>query len=95
MRSKEPHGPPPTVGQLRSQGVAGFVVTCDRCRHSSDLMFDAMAIPGDLAFPAIRSARRFVCTGCGGRAVHVMPDWRGVNARSNGEKAAVPRIMPP
>ena len=85
---------PPTVHEIRSQGPTGFVVTCDRCRHAGALSFDALAIPGNLAFPAIRQARRFVCTSCGGRAVHLMPDWRG-HAAAVAEAPGVGRIMPP
>ena len=77
--------PPPTVGYLRGMGLTGLFVTCDRCGHSVAVAFDALNIPANLEFPAIKQARRFVCSECSGRAVSIMPDWRG---HYNRERAA-------
>ena len=94
MREREPPLPPPTVGYLRGMGLTGLFVTCDRCQHSEAITFDALTLPADLAFPAVKQARRFVCSRCSGRAVFIMPDWRGHHDRDR-ETAAVGRTAPP
>jgi hypothetical protein len=73
--------PPPTIARLKSMGLTGFRVTCDlmTCRHSASLAFETAAIDDGAEFPSI-DKRRFVCSACGGRAVHIVPDWRGHTA---------------
>ena len=69
---------PPTIAQLKAQGVTGFGVTCNSrpCFHSAYLTFDVAGVADGEEFPSITARRRFVCSACGGRSVRVMPDWR-------------------
>lgn len=66
---------PPTIGVLRSQGVAGIRVMCPGCRAMATVSFDAIALPDETLFPAIPQRRRLVCKACGIRSRSVMPDW--------------------
>jgi hypothetical protein len=63
-------------------GVTAFRVTCDQmvCRHSAFVAFASAGVVDGVEFPAIAERRRFVCSYCGGRAVSIMPDWRGHKA---------------
>ena len=77
---------PATVANLKSQGVIGFMVTCNfrPCFRSGYFTFDALNVGDREEFPTIAARRRFVCSACGGRAVHVMPDWRDHRAAGVG-----------
>jgi hypothetical protein len=79
--------PPPTIAKLKSMGLSGFRVTCDlmTCRHSASLAFEAAGVDDSAAFPSISERRRFVCSRCGGRAISIMPDWRGHKASGIGD----------
>jgi hypothetical protein len=79
---------PPTIGRLKSMGASAFRVTCAHasCLHSSFVTFAAAGVEDQAAFPSIAERRRFLCTRCGGRAVNIMPDWRGHNASSAGRR---------
>ena len=74
---------PPTIGFLRAQGVHGFRVACagGNCVRSAIVGFEAAGLPDDLPFPAIGRGERLVCSACGGRTVHLMPDWPNPQAR--------------
>jgi hypothetical protein len=74
--------PPPTIANLKAQGVNAFRVTCNKttCLHSSFVSFADAGVDDQTPFPAITNRRRFVCSRCGGRAVSIMPDWRDHNA---------------
>ena len=65
--------PPPTIANLKAQGVAGFSVTCNfrPCFHSAVLSFDAVGVADGEEFPSITDRRRFVCSKCGGRSVSI------------------------
>jgi hypothetical protein len=54
------------------------------CRHSAFFAFAAIGVDDGAEFPSIRERRRFICSRCGGRAVNIMPDWRGHQASGNG-----------
>ncbi len=77
---------PPTVGDLRSLGITGLQVTCSgaHCFHSAAFEFGRLHIPDATRFPDIRGLLRFVCTSCGAREFHIMPDWRGYRAQGMG-----------
>jgi hypothetical protein len=87
---------PPTIAQLMAQGVTGFAITCNSrsCAHSTYLSFDGVGVGDAEEFPSIAGRRRFVCSKCGGRSVHVMPDWRthrvsGVGVMAGGTRRSV------
>lgn len=77
---------PPTIANLKAQGVVGFSITCNYrpCFHSAVVSFDAAGVEDAEEFPAIPARRRFVCSKCGGRSVHIMPDWRTHRAHGVG-----------
>jgi hypothetical protein len=77
---------PPTIARLKSMGASAFRVTCAQasCLHSAFVAFAEAGVEDRAPFPSIAERRRFVCTGCGGRAVNIMPDWRGHNASGIG-----------
>ena len=68
-------GPPPTIGQVRKEGVHSFTAICRgiRCGHEKLLTFDELGLPDDQVFIHIPTARRFRCTQCGGRVLRVVP----------------------
>ncbi len=68
---------PPTIAQLKADGVARVRVTCLElaCRHSGTVPFEAVGLPDDTLFPRIKAARRFACSKCSSREVSLMPDW--------------------
>jgi hypothetical protein len=74
--------PPPTIGKLKSMGLAGVWVSCTRagCQRSVAPGFDQLGLPDDLLFPEIPARRRFICSGCGAKTVSVTPDWREYRA---------------
>jgi len=78
--------PPPTIARLKSMGAIAFCVTCAHacCLHSAFVTFAAAGVEDRAPFPSIAERRRFVCTRCGGRAVSIMPDWRGHSASGIG-----------
>ena len=75
--AKKYRGPPATIAGLRTNGVTGARVRCTRegCHRLTIVAFDAMGLSEAMPFPLIATAKRWVCSGCGGRAVEVMPDW--------------------
>jgi hypothetical protein len=86
---------PPSIGYLKSMGVTAFLATCAHahCLQSGLVSFDAAGVNDRAPFPSIVNRRRFVCTRCGGRAVNIMPDWRGYTA--SGHPRRQPRLLPP
>ena len=54
------------------------------CLHSSFVIFAAAGVERQTPFPSIAEHSRFICTRCGGRAVSIMPDWRGIIASGIG-----------
>ncbi|MBG0796809.1 hypothetical protein IYX23_03740 [Methylocystis sp. L43] len=79
------HPAPPTIADLRAEGVAGAWVWCTglRCTHHRKVAFDAMRTAPWTPFIALARSRRFVCSACGSRDVHLMPDWPRYRALSN------------
>ena len=71
---KQPHGPPMTLGNLRSMGVRGLAVCClnPNCRHQERL--DVTAYSDQTAVPWFQLLAR--CRNCGGRNVDVRPNWK-------------------
>jgi hypothetical protein len=64
------------LAELRgSIGAEDARVTCDYgvCRHSALISFAAIGVDDGAEFPSI-AKRRFVCSRCGGRAVHLDTD---------------------
>lgn len=68
-------GPPPTIGQMKKQGVTSFMAICRGigCKHEKMFTFDELDLPDDQIFVHIPPARRFRCTKCGGRVLRVWP----------------------
>jgi hypothetical protein len=68
---------PPTIAHLRTSRVAGLIVTCNNaiCMHAQRFAFAELALADDIVFVEIVRHRRFICTRCAGRAVHITPDW--------------------
>jgi hypothetical protein len=77
---------PPSIAKLKSMGVNAFRVTCSYgfCFHSAFGTFASAGIDDQAPFPSITERGRFVCSRCGGRAVSIMPDWRGHDASGVG-----------
>ena len=75
---------PPTIGFLLRHGVSGFRVACtaDDCRRSNVVTFEAACLSDETLFPMIERRKRVVCSACGNRQVHIMPDWPSVEARA-------------
>jgi hypothetical protein len=76
----------PTIARLKSMGASAFRLTCAHasCLRSAVVTFAAAGVDDRARFPSLAERRRFVCTRCGGRAVSIMPDWRGHNAKGRG-----------
>ena len=73
---------PPTLADLKSQGFAGFYVTCGNplCLHSTPVAFEDLSLDPSTPFPAVEKMHRFVCSVCGSRQLPTMPEWRGLKA---------------
>ena len=70
--------PPPTIGDLKAQGVKGVIAICDECpRPSTTKSWDAIGLPDETEFPSIVHRRQFRCETCGA-AGRIMPDWAGM-----------------
>jgi hypothetical protein len=78
--------PPPTIARLKSMSASAFRVMCAHasCLRSAFVTFATAGVEDRAPFPSIADRRRFVCTRSGGRAVSIMPDWRGHNASGIG-----------
>lgn len=78
------HPAPPTIADLRAEGVAGAWVWCIGlgCANHGRIAFDAMRAPPETRFIALAKSCRFVCSACGSRAVHLMPDWPPYRSQS-------------
>jgi hypothetical protein len=76
QRKREP-GPPMTLGNMRSLGVRGLLVTCEKCRHEARVDVDRFA--DDVTVPSF--ARRMVCSKCGSTLIDVRPNWKEQPAR--------------
>jgi hypothetical protein len=74
-------GPPPTIGDLKAEGMAGFAVFCtgsiglQRCWHQRHFRWEELGLADSLPFPAV-SGLPLRCSRCGGRSFHVTPDRR-------------------
>ena len=70
-------GPLPTIGDGRTQGIAGVIVTCRRqgCGNRRRLAWGDLGLPETTIFVEIGRVRRFRCTGCQGCQVIVSADW--------------------
>ena len=70
------HPAPPTIADLRAEGVAGAWSGVGLgCVNHGRIAFDTMRAPPETPFIALARSRRFVCSACGSRDVHLMPDW--------------------
>jgi hypothetical protein len=71
----------PTVGSLKKDRLEGYSITCNQCRNAA--YFPWGTLPDDLAFIHIPT-RRFKCSLCGVKRVHISPDWRQYRANGMG-----------
>ena len=74
---KQYRGPPATIASLQANGVKGVEIRCASlgCYQRKVVSFDALSLPDTTPFPSIATAKPWVCSVCGGRAVRLMPDW--------------------
>ena len=72
--TKQPHGPPMTLGNMRELGVHHLIAFChnNACRHQA--LIDVSKYPDETEIPSFR--RRVKCGKCGGRDVDVRPNWK-------------------
>ena len=72
--TKQPHGPPMTLANMRELGVRRLLVSClnHGCRH--DALLDVSNYPAETEVPSFRL--RMKCSKCGGRNVDVRPKWK-------------------
>lgn len=77
QRASLTHPTPPTIADLQSQGVRGVRAFClnQACQRCGVISFDALRNATELPFIRLAWSRRFVCSACGSRDVHLMPDW--------------------
>jgi hypothetical protein len=71
------HLAPPTIADLQNQGVCGARAFClnRTCQRCGLIPFDALRNAAEIPFIRLARSRRFVCSACGSRDVHLMPDW--------------------
>lgn len=79
-----PLKPPPTIADLKRDGLTGVFVTCTFCQRSKPLAWDDLGVADEALFPTVADRRSFTCSGCGGRGVSIMPDWRGYKPAGGG-----------
>ena len=76
MTTKQPAGPPMTLGNMRELGVARLIASClnDACRHTA--LIDVWSYPAETEIPYFRS--HVVCAKCGSRGnkIDVRPNWK-------------------
>ena len=76
MITKQPHGQPMTLGDMRHLGVQRLVATClnDACRHQA--VIEVWSYPANTEIAYFR--RRVVCAKCGARGnkIDVRPNWK-------------------
>ena len=72
---------PPDITNLKAKGAVGAALYCNVCHHSATISWEKLALPDETLFTGVRELR-FVCSACGGRRVHVMPDWSGMRTPS-------------
>lgn len=86
---------PPTIADLCAEGVAGAWVWCNgcRCAHHVRVAFGAMRTAPGTPFIALAQSRHFVCSACGYRGVHLMPDWPPYRAQG-GDSTQLTASMP-
>jgi hypothetical protein len=72
--TKQPHGPPMTLGNVRELGVRGLAVSClnHACRHEAVISVDDYA--DDIEVPSFRP--RMKCGKRGGKNIDVRPNWK-------------------
>jgi hypothetical protein len=75
---------PPTIGNLRAQGLTGAKITCTGCRRTADLTWEKIGLPDETPFPQIKAMKRFTCSVCKSRTCHMSPDWTGHKAQGSG-----------
>lgn len=73
-----------TIENAVELGLKGVILYCRKCHREGQASFNALALPLTTPVPAIAKARRFVCSGCGGRAVVSLPDWPPYKATGAG-----------
>jgi hypothetical protein len=81
--ARPPSGPPPTIADLRWEGLRALLVRClgpDCYRPLARIEFDTLGLPEVTPFPQIKSMRRFRCQACGSTSVDISPDWTEHNA---------------
>jgi hypothetical protein len=76
MASRQPLGPPMTLGNMRHIGVHHLIATClnHACRHQG--LIDVASYADDTEVPFF--AEKVVCAKCGarGRHIDVRPNWK-------------------
>jgi len=73
-----------TIENAVDLGLTGVILYCRKCSREGQARFDALALPRETPVPKIAMARRFVCSGCGGRSVVSLPDWAAYRAPGAG-----------
>ncbi len=64
----------PTIGHMKSQGIAGIIVECGQstCGNRRKLSFDDLGLSDRVVFIEIAKHRGFRCTRCGSRKVTIV-----------------------
>lgn len=67
---------PPTLGDLRRQGVVALTVRCRRpCKRIGRVTFDTLRVPDDTALAQIPKLRRLRCEACDRCVPDLEPIW--------------------
>jgi hypothetical protein len=63
-----------TLGNMREQGVHNLIANClnDACRHQA--LIDVSGYPDVIEVQSF--GKRAKCGKCGGKRVHVQPNWK-------------------
>lgn len=69
---------PPSIADLKSDGVNGAVVSCTNCHRATVVSWADMRLDDFTQFPDVARLKRFGCSNCGSKAVTIMPDWLGL-----------------
>jgi hypothetical protein len=77
-----------TIENARALGLCAAQLLCRACGHYARATFEQLALPETTPIPRIARQRRFVCSGCGGRAIISLPDWSDYKANGMGGMSA-------
>ena len=83
MKRDRPYDPM-TIANANELGLTGVILYCRKCHREGSASFDSLKLSRDTPVPEIVKARRFVCSGCGGRSVVSLPDWADYKAPGAG-----------